>query len=53
MGMTYVHLEAAKEDTLLGALTTAHHNVVAKSMEKKAARSAAKKTTGTKAKIKR
>jgi hypothetical protein len=42
MGMTYVHLEAAAEDTLLGALTTAHHNVIAKSM--------AKKTTRTKTK---
>jgi hypothetical protein len=31
MGMTHVHLEAAAEDTLLGALTTAHHNVLAKS----------------------
>jgi hypothetical protein len=30
MGMTYIHLEAAKEDTLLGALTTAHRNVLAK-----------------------
>jgi len=29
MGMTYVHLDAVEEDTLLGALTTAHHNVVA------------------------
>jgi len=29
MGMTYVHLEAVDEDTLLGALTTAHRNVLA------------------------
>ena len=52
MGMTNIHLEAAKEDTLLGALATAHHNVVAKSIEKNA-KSAAKKNTRTKAKIKR
>jgi hypothetical protein len=30
MGMTYVRLDAVEEDTLLGALTTAHCNVVAK-----------------------
>jgi len=53
MGMTYVHLETATEDTLLGALTTAHRNVMAKSMETKAAKSAARKTTRTPAKIKR
>lgn len=47
MGMTHVHLEAIAEDTLLGALTTAHHNVVAKSV----AKSAARKTTSSKAKI--
>jgi hypothetical protein len=28
MGMTYVRLEAVDEDALLGALTTAHRNVV-------------------------
>jgi len=44
MGMTHVHLEAAAEDTLLGALTTAHRNAVANS--------AARKTVRTKAKIK-
>jgi len=30
MGMTYVHLDQAEEDLLLGALTTAHRNVMAK-----------------------
>ena len=30
MGMTYVRLAAVEEDTLLGALTTAHRNVLAK-----------------------
>ncbi len=29
MGMTHVRLEAIDEDTLLGALTTAHRNVLA------------------------
>ena len=28
MGMTYVHLDTVETDTLLGALTTAHRNVV-------------------------
>lgn len=28
--MTFVHLDAVAEDTLLGALRTAHRNVVAK-----------------------
>ena len=48
MGMTHVHLAAIAEDTLLGALTTAHHNVVAKSMAKSAAKSSGKKPTRTK-----
>ncbi|MBB5058985.1 hypothetical protein HDF16_003708 [Granulicella aggregans] len=52
MGMSYVYLEAVAEDTLLGALTTAHRNVLAKSMTKPAAKSVAKKTTRTKAKMK-
>jgi hypothetical protein len=30
MGMTYVHLDRAEEDLLLGALTMAHRNVAAK-----------------------
>ena len=30
MGMTYVHLDRAGQDVLLGALTTAHRNVMAK-----------------------
>jgi hypothetical protein len=30
MGMTYVHLDRVDQDTLLGALTTAHHNVTSK-----------------------
>lgn len=38
MGMTHVHLEAAAEDTLLGALTTAHRNVLAKAVSLKAKR---------------
>jgi hypothetical protein len=29
-GMTYVHLEAVEHDTLLGALATAHRNLIAK-----------------------
>lgn len=38
MGMTYVYLEAVAEDTLLGALTTAHHNVFANAATKKIVR---------------
>jgi hypothetical protein len=30
MGMTYVHLAAIERDTLLGALATAHRNLIAK-----------------------
>ncbi len=30
MGMTYVHLDQVEQDVLLGALTTAHRNVMAK-----------------------
>ncbi len=57
MGMTHVHLDAIEEDTLLGALTTAHHNVVsaveAKSKLAAAKRVRAKPTSGrTKPKIK-
>ena len=42
MGMTYIHLEAAAEDTLLGALTTAHRNVLAKAAALKLKRVPAK-----------
>jgi hypothetical protein len=42
MGMTYVPLETATEDTLLGALTTAHRNVLAKAATLKSNRTAAK-----------
>jgi len=44
MGMTYVNLEAVDEDTLLGALTTAHRNVIAASDAAKP-KSTARKTT--------
>jgi hypothetical protein len=30
MGMTFVHLDVVEQDTLLGALRTAHRNVTAK-----------------------
>jgi len=36
MGMTHVHLDAVDEDTLLGALTTAHRNVVEAAKSKRA-----------------
>jgi hypothetical protein len=35
MGMTHVHLREASEETLLGALTTAHRNVAEKLVAKK------------------
>jgi hypothetical protein len=44
MGMTYVHLKAAAEDTMLGALTTAHRNVLLKAATLKSNRSASKPT---------
>jgi hypothetical protein len=40
MGSTYVHLDAIQKDTLLGALTTAHRNAVAKLESTRAKRSA-------------
>ena len=44
MGMTYVHLDQAEQDVLLGALTTAHRNVMAKLESGKATAKAAKQT---------
>jgi len=52
MGMTYVHLEAVEQDTLLGALTTAHRNVAARlppEKPKRAAKSAKTASGKTKA----
>jgi len=45
MGMTYVHLDRVEEDTLLGALTTAHHNVVTAAGAAKSKRVPAKRTS--------
>jgi hypothetical protein len=58
MGMTYVHLEAVEEETLLGALTTAHRNVTAKVEAAKLKRrpgaaKSASKSSPAKPKIKR
>lgn len=56
MGMTYVNLEAVSEDTLLGALTTAHRNVtstVETARPKKTARTTALKAAPAKIKPKK
>jgi hypothetical protein len=57
MGMTYVHLEAVEEATLLGALTTAHSNVIAKAevakpKRKPAVAKSARKAAAAKPKMK-
>lgn len=52
MGMTYVHLAAVEEDTLLGALTTAHRNVAA-AMETAKSKRASTKRVSKKAAVKR
>jgi hypothetical protein len=43
MGMTYVRLAAIEEDTLLGALTTAHRNIVARVEAAKSKRASARR----------
>jgi hypothetical protein len=50
MGMTYVHLDAVEEDTLLGDLTTARHNVVAAVKAAKPKRVPAKRSAKSTAK---
>lgn len=57
MGMTYVHLKAVEEATLLGALTVAHRNVVAKAevakpKRKPAVAKSARKSAAVKPKMK-
>lgn len=57
MGSTHVNLEAVEEDTLLGALSTAHRNAIAKAKrpaasQKTAPAKAARKRVAAKPKIK-
>jgi hypothetical protein len=46
MGMTYIVLDRANEETMRGALVTAHRNVESKAAKKKPVKKAAKKRAG-------